>query len=138
MTLKVCMLQATKNQNIASAFLVWYFKGAPQSIIAIWRNYLIFYWEFFSIPTLLKTLLSPWKGYGQSYGKGFDIERFLQTLSNNLISRFLGSLVRIFTILMGLSFEITVLVLGPAVLIVWYLWPLVFILSNLLSFYLIF
>ncbi|MCX6790731.1 MAG: hypothetical protein NTV62_00880 [Candidatus Gribaldobacteria bacterium] len=132
------MRQTTKKQNILSAFLEWYFYEAPKNIGAIWQNYLIFYWEFFSIPTLLKTLLAPWKGYADAYGRGFDVERFLQTLGNNLISRFLGGLVRIFTILVGLCFEITVLVLGPVALVVWYLWPLIFISANLLSFYLLF
>jgi hypothetical protein len=131
------MPKVSPKRNIFAAFLAWHFFEAPKTIGAVWKNYLFFYWEYFSIPILLKTLLNPWHKLVNSYGRGFDIKIFFSTLADNLISRFLGFLVRTVTITIGLLFELAVLTGGFLLLAAWYLWPLIFIFGNLIGLYLI-
>ncbi|MDD5146330.1 MAG: hypothetical protein PHN39_01070 [Candidatus Pacebacteria bacterium] len=131
------MPKASPQGNIFAAFIFWHLCEAPKAITTIWKNYLFFYWEYFSIPILLKTLFNHWRKLVNSYGRGFDIKRFFSTLAENLISRFLGFLVRAVTIIIGLLFELAVLAGGFLLLVAWYLWPLIFILGNLIGLYLI-
>lgn len=108
-------------------FWGWYYSGAIKSLLSIWRNFIIFVREYFSIPLLLRTLFSPWRRDITKYGRGFSIKNFLETLSFNLISRGFGFLIRSTTIVMGLICLAGVIILGIIALIVWLILPIVLI-----------
>ncbi|MDO8424457.1 MAG: hypothetical protein Q7S70_00775 [bacterium] len=116
-------------QNAFLQYFVWQFFDAPKNILAGWVNFLRFGVNFFSIPLLLKTLFSPWRKYSASYGRGFDVGRFFETLLSNLIFRLLGAIVRSFFILAGILFEGLIFIVGLAILIIWLLLPAVLILG---------
>jgi len=119
-------------------YLRWHFGDQTRKILRGWRNFLAFGIYFFSITLLLKTLFSPWKRISWSAGRGFDLgERFL-VLFSNLFSRFCGAIARIPVILMGIFFELLVLVFGAGLFLVWFALPFLlifcFILGLILSF----
>ena len=66
-----------------------------------------------------------------SYGRGFDPSTFFTILLGNLISRFLGTLVRLVFIIIGLLLEIFIFIIGAAVIILWIFLPLWIILGLL-------
>ncbi|MBI4129874.1 ATP-dependent Clp protease ATP-binding subunit [Candidatus Roizmanbacteria bacterium] len=71
-------------------------------LIIGWTNGIRFVWYYFSIFLLLKTLFSPWKRqYWKKTKRGFHPTEILFVAVSNLISRFLGMLIRITTILVG-------------------------------------
>lgn len=114
-------------------YFYWHYLAAPKKILQIWGNFLkfaVFY--FIPVPQLLKTLLSPWKKDISSYGRGFDIKNFFETLVFNIISRLLGAIVRSATILLALILELFVFAAGLVFLFFWFFWPF-FLASSLVS-----
>lgn len=117
-------------QNIVIQYLFWQFFEMPGAILRAWRNFLLFNLNYFSVPLLLKTFFSHWRRYRWSYGKGFDLGRYLETFFSNLISRILGAFVRSFAIVMGILSEIGILLGGMIVFLGWLILP-VFLIAGL-------
>jgi len=111
--------------NIIWLFLKWYFFKAPVKIIKIWRNYLMFGLNYFSIGLLLKTYFSYWRKYSWSYGRGFDLNRYLMAFSSNLISRIIGVIIRTVLIITGIIFEILIFILGLIAFLGWFVLPII-------------
>lgn len=97
------------------------------SILGIWRNFILFVANYFSIVLLFKTLFNPWKRISESYGRGFDIGKFFSALTLNVLSRSIGFIMRSAAIFMGVLAEIFVLIFGAAFLILWFFLPLILI-----------
>lgn len=116
-------------------FWKWYYSGAIRGLIRIWKNFIIFVREYYSIPLLLRTLFYPWRRDITKYGGGFSFKKFFETLIFNLISRGIGFFIRSITIVIGLICLIGVIVLGILALIFWLILPLIllfFIIVGLL------
>jgi hypothetical protein len=126
------------SNNIVSLWVQWYFFEMPQEILLGWRNFLFFGLNFFSIPLLLKTLFSHWKKYYWVRGRGFDIGEYFSVLFSNLMSRFLGALVRIVLIIVGIVFEIIIFVCGAILFVGWFVLPILLISGVLIGIFLIF
>jgi len=125
-------------QNIISLWLSWYLYEIPREILNGWRNFLLFGLNFFSIPLLLKTLFSPWRKYYWVRQRGFDIGEYFSVLFSNLMSRFIGAIVRIIFILFGLIFEVIIILSGFIIFISWFILPIFSILGVLVGFSMIF
>lgn len=110
---------------IILVFWKWYYGEAVRNVLNAWRNFIIFALNYFSIPLLLKTLFAPWKRDITRKPRGLDIKKFLDYLAFNLISRGLGFLVRLVTILVGIVFLILVAVAGTIFFVLWLVMPLV-------------
>lgn len=81
-------------------------------------NIFIFLPYFFSVGTLLKTLLSPWKNLQQKKETpGFSFNEWGNRLSFNLISRFIGAGARIMLIGTYLCLQLSFVLLLPATFI---------------------
>jgi len=105
-------------------YFLWHYLQAPRNILRIWGNFLQFFLFYFvPVPQLLRTLFSPWKRDITGYGKGFDFKRFFETLAFNLVSRFLGAVVRALTIFLSLFLEGLALGAGFLFFIFWLFWP---------------
>lgn len=112
-----------KKQNIIFQWFSWRFFQMPKKIINAWKNILKFYFDYFSIPLLIKTLFSPWRRYAWSYGKGFDLGRYFEVWISNAISRTIGAILRTGLIIVGLWFELFLLLAGGTVLLTWFIFP---------------
>jgi len=109
-------------------FFSWYLIDTPKKLIEILKNFLKFGIYFFSIPFLLKTLFAHWHKYSWQYPKGFDPGKLLSVWVSNLISRIVGMIARSFLILVGLIFELFVLIFGAMLIFCWIFLPLVWVL----------
>jgi ATP-dependent Clp protease ATP-binding subunit ClpA len=77
--------------------------------IQSWKNLVIYAYNAFSVPLLLRTLLSPWendKAEGPAYS-------FVEKLAFGIFSRFLGFIARIIFIAIGLIFTLIVIATFP-------------------------
>lgn len=119
-------LIVTIKQNALHQLISWHFFDVPKEILKGWKNYLKYNLEYFSVPLLLKTYLSPWRGYKWSYGRGFDIKVWAEAAFSNLISRGLGAFMRTFLILFGIITEIIILFLGLITILFWLFLPMIF------------
>jgi len=122
------MIEASPKKIIIFKWLVWHFFEVPKKILQGFGNYLVFNINYFSIPQLLKTLFSHWRRYREFYGRGFDPKRYLEVFLSNTVSRILGAIIRIITIMIGLIFEFFIFLGGIFIFIIWVLLPLIIIL----------
>lgn len=106
-------------------WLKWHFLEMPAFLTKVWKNYLDFATNYFSVPLLLKTFFSPWKRYSWAYPKGLDFGEVFGTFISNVFSRFIGAFIRIFLILAGFAFQIFVIIAGFIVLIFWIFMPVI-------------
>jgi len=117
-------------QNILISYLIWYFFDVPREILRGWKNFLLFNLSYFSIPILLKTFFSHWRQYKWSYGRGFDISRYLEAFFSNLISRILGAIMRAILVSLGTITEIFIFIFGIILFFGWIFLP-VFVIYGL-------
>lgn len=118
-------------------YLEWHFFDVPRAIFSAWRNFLVFNLQFFSVGPLLKTLFSPWHRYKSSYGKGFDIKKYLEAFVFNVITRIIGAVIRSVLIISGIAVEVFILLVGIIILISWLILPALLIVGLCLSLILI-
>ena len=118
-------------------FLNWFYFKAPREIIAIWGNYLTANLHYFSILLLLRTAFSPWHKDLEGYGRGFELARYARVAMMNGVSRGIGVIVRVSTILFGLAVETLILFAGLLFLVFWLALPFVVATILFISFRLI-
>ena len=75
-----------KDHNFFTTWIRWQYVESPRALKHIIKNFLHFNLSFFSISLLLKTLFYPWRKYHESYGRGFDLKKFLDRKSTRLNS----------------------------------------------------
>lgn len=114
--------------NILIEFTRWFFWLAPRNILHVGHSFQLWGWQYFSIGYLLPRLFSPWHKDITSYGRGFDLKRFLHSAGWNLMSRVIGAVMRLFVIAAGLLVEAFVASLTSLVFIVWFVLPAVVLL----------
>lgn len=85
--------------------------------------------ETFSVPTLIKTLFSPWKQI-QTVS---TFRNFFQSAVDNLISRLVGATIRFFMLIGALIFTFVIIFIGLAALILWPVIPLLLIVLPAMS-----
>ncbi len=132
------MIEISQKQNIFFQWLIWQFLDVPKGILAGWKNFLKFGFNYFSLFLLIKTLFSPWHKYTWAYPKGFDIGKYFEVFFSNLISRILGAVLRIFLIIIGILVEISLIFAGAIVLMVWLALPAILIAGLIFGFKILF
>jgi ATP-dependent Clp protease ATP-binding subunit ClpC len=114
-------------------YFFWHYTEGTKRYLEIWKSYIKFFWRFFSVPLLLRTLFWPWRRDITRRGRGFDPQEFLQVAAFNFISRFMGALVKLITIVFCFVTELLVFVLGAGFFAVWLLLPVVILAFLLLA-----
>ena len=96
-------------------------------------NIFIFLPHFFSVNTLIKTLFYPWKRLvSQKETLGFSFEEWLTRLSFNLISRFLGFVMRLFMLIFYFFTQVFYILLLPLIILLFILFtPLIYIVAKI-------
>lgn len=106
-------------------YLSWHFNKAPRFILKLIGNYIFFVGHFFSVKIILKTLFSPWKREVLTEKTpGFDLSKFLNLLTFNILSRIIGFIVRISTLFLAFFSLLFVVFFGIAFLIYWFAIPI--------------
>src|SRR3989344_3248841 len=104
-------------------FFQWFLVKTPKDILQLGRNFLLWGWQYFSIGYLATRLFAPWHKDITSYGRGFDLKRFVQVFGWNIMSRFIGAFLRIFVIAFGLVAELFIIIVTAVTFVAWYLGP---------------
>ncbi len=106
-------------------FFRWYYNEGIQELLEIYKNAIFFCWRYFSISELFLTLFSPWhRDIENRNWRGWNPVRWAEILVENLFSRFLGGIVRLVVIILGLFFLSFVLIVGIALALFWICFPL--------------
>lgn len=109
---------------------MWHYTTALLDIRIIWTNFLVFFYNIFSIPTLLTTLFSPW----MKIHDGYNINRsLLDTFVFNSLIRVFGVFVRLCFILIGTVALVLTFILGLLFYLVWFALPFILVVVFLWS-----
>jgi hypothetical protein len=106
-------------------YITWHYSTAIRDLLRTWSNFLWFFYTFFSIPLLLRTLFQPFHRLDEGYRKGFYPSDWAEQFGVNLLMRFVGAFLRIFLILLGLICLFGTLVGGALFFVAWLAAPLV-------------
>jgi len=126
---------AEYNAKLIGIFMRWYFVEMPVNILKQLSKYILVLIKIYSFVFLLKTLFSPWKNQTYEYPqKGFDIKIIFQTWVYNMIARIVGAIVRLSTILVGISALGLSIIIGIFILLTWLTYPALFFILIIISF----
>ncbi|HXY17886.1 MAG TPA: hypothetical protein VEH48_00505 [Candidatus Nitrosopolaris sp.] len=106
-------------------FLGWWYGRGWLKAVQTARGWVREVEREFSAGILIKTLFSPWKQIVSLPGQSID-EKFRATL-DNLVSRSIGFIVRLITLLSAGVLLILALILGLLLVIAWPFGPLAFV-----------
>ena len=116
-----------KTTLIILGYLKWHYGKALSSLTAIWKNFIIFTYNYFSIADLFKNFFDPWKRMSDPYPNSFSFKEYFYTFITNAIVRFIGIIARTILIIVGLTSCTICILLYPAVLITWLFLPAILI-----------
>jgi hypothetical protein len=111
--------------SLSLQFISWYFVYFPVRILENGRYFAIWCWRFFSIGFFLPRLFSPWHKDITGYGRGFSLSTWSHTLAWNFISRFIGAILRVCSILLGLVMEAVIIVTTIWLFALWFALPVI-------------
>jgi hypothetical protein len=116
---------------LALYYIRWHYSHGVTDLIGIVRNFLWFFYEFFSIPLLLKTFFVPFHRLAVTATQGFHPEEWFEAFIVTTLMRIVGAFMRTLLIVLGLALMLATLLIGLGVLVVWLMAPLfVFILIS--------
>ena len=105
-------------------YLSWHYGRGIAELNLFWKNMARFGYDFFSIPLLLKTLISPlYRMHEPLDLRHLRMEAIFETITFNLFARGLGFFMRLVIIAVGVFFEILILFAWPLSFIVWLMLP---------------
>ena len=106
-------------------YLHWHFGKAFDELHVFWKNILWFFYHFFSLPLLVKTLFRPVFRIHESSapGTGLNLELIFQNITVNMVARIVGFFMRIAVIICGGIVEFIILIFGPILFLAWFLMP---------------
>jgi hypothetical protein len=113
-------------------YFLWHYSKALFDLLNLWKNLLIFFYEFFSIPTLLSTLFSPWHRMNDQYSGQLTFDATVGTFIVNTLMRIVGALVRGVFVVLGLICIFISVALGAIAFIAWLFLPalIIFLFSR--------
>jgi hypothetical protein len=101
----------------------WYITGWAQAAhrIVSWTRAVE---HMFSMSLLLKTLFAPWKRITSPKGRSLDAQ--MRAAVDNMLSRCIGFVIRLFVIMAALVGMVGALISGVAMAVIWPFLPIVF------------
>lgn len=117
-------MENEQRQNFFRAYFSWHYTSAFREAFVIWKNFLVFFYDFFSISLLFKTFFSPWRRLDEDKPGILNIQDFISVLIINTLMRLVGAIARFFVITIGLCTLALTLILEALFFMVWLLLPL--------------
>jgi len=112
---------------IILGYIKWHYGKSLLSLTKVWRNFLYFILDFFSMKLLFRNFFDPWKRMADNYPKNFNLKKYLYVLITNIIVRVVGIMMRTILIITGLSCYILLILFYPIVLSIWLVLPFIVI-----------
>lgn len=121
--------------KLFTSYIFWHYTVALKEIFVIWKNFLLFIWESFSISILARTFFSPWRRLDEEKPGLSKPKAFLSSLIINIFTRFLGMVFRAFVLLIAFIILSIFLVSGVLALLLWPLMPVLLIVALMAGLY---
>ena len=108
-------------------YLKWHYSKALVATFSLWKNILVFLFNFFSIKSLTGNFFTPWKRLADTYPKKFNLKIYSFIFLVNSIMRIVGIILRSIIIFIGLLFCVSYIALLPLTLLFWLALPLIIV-----------
>jgi hypothetical protein len=122
---------------IILGYLKWHYGQAIYSLWNIWKNFLFFIFEFFSIKLLFQNFFDSWKRMTDDYPRSFDLKKYFAIFIVNMITRIVGIIMRTGLIIIGLTCYFLMFIAYPLALVIWLLLPAIIVSLILTGIFLI-
>jgi len=110
---------------VSMEFLIWHYSKGLRFYINRWFAYFDWVNHYFSVPLLIKTFFAPWKRLVVTdKSPGFNLGKFIEKVTFNIISRGIGAIVRFSLFWVGLVLIVLIYLLGIAGLVIWLIFPI--------------
>lgn len=119
-------------------YLAWHYSVGMTDFLRIWGNFFWFFFNFFSIALLLRTLFTPFQRLDEKYAPGLQPGKWAETLTVNILMRFVGAALRLFLVAIGIVAIITTAIVGALLFLTWVFAPLSIALFAIGGFWLLF
>lgn len=119
------MSEYYKTNSLFLEYAKWHYSKGAKELVFFCSNILWFITHFFSFSLLIKTLFSPWRKMGESYGRGLDLGRIASTFIVNSLMRFVGFITRTVVLLVGFCVLLSVCIFDLVILLVWFFAPII-------------
>ena len=106
-------------------YFKWHYSRALISTFSLWKNVLVFLFNFFSIKSLSGNFFTPWKRLADSYPDQFSLKTYSFIFLVNTIMRILGIILRSIIILVGLACCVAYIIFLPVSLLLWLALPVI-------------
>ena len=113
--------------TIIRHYLLWHYTEAYKELFSVSKNLIWFVVNFFSLPQLLKTLLSPWKRIVEEKKRSWNFEDFAGRILINILSRIIGAIMRLIVISIGLVCLLITIVIAVTTCVLWVFMPAIII-----------
>ena len=113
--------------SLAQDYLLWHYSRAFFELFHLWSNFIWFIINFFSLPQLVRSWLSPWRRITEERGEKWNLEDLAGYLIIGFVSRLVGFVIRTGVIVVGLTSLILVILIGVLVFSLWLILPLLII-----------
>ena len=111
--------------QILRDYLHWHYTRGVVDYVRVWGNFAHFFFNFFSIQLLLRTLLNPWKRLGDETEVHItDIEAYFSRAVVNITMRLIGIAVRLMVIVMGMITLVITIIVGSVGFVLWFVTPM--------------
>lgn len=107
-------------------YLIWWYAQEPPLIFRSIGIVTKKVFSSFSIGILAGTLFDPWKR-DVAYAENSSLDVRLKIAMQNLLSRFIGFIVRLITILVGLFCTIVIFIFMVLAILLWLLMPVIIV-----------
>ena len=124
--------------TLLGRYVAWHYTAGLLDCLRRLADFLWFIYHFFSVPVIARTLFTPWRRLGESYRRGLDPGRTLETFIVNTLMRLFGFIVRIFFLLAALLGLLVTFLIGLFTIAVFFLAPFIILGSFVVGFYLLF
>jgi hypothetical protein len=106
-------------------YLGWHYSKGIVEVFTVFKDFLFFVPRLFSIKTLLKTLFSPFQRLQEEYAGGLQIEKFLESMTVNILMRVIGFILRSVVIVIGILATVATFILEIILFFVWLALPMI-------------
>ncbi len=119
--------------SVLFLYIWWHYTTAIKDGFEIWKKFVWFVFNFFSVPLLTRTFFYRFERLGENYKKGFSITDNLSAFVVNTMMRLVGMTLRSIIIIVGLVATFLACVFGVIVLILWIIYPLLFVTAIIIG-----
>ena len=103
--------------------IAWWYGEAFKRMLVFWGRFLVYLTDLFSAKACLATFFYPWKRDLLSY-QNLSIQQKFEVLVLNITSRFVGAMIKLFTLLTFCLVFLAGLILVVFFIVIWLFYPL--------------